>query len=398
MTLDDESVLTAYLDGALEPDERSALELALVLDPALAQRLRGLSAVRDLVAGLPRPVLPVDLTGAVSARIESEPTRWPRSRTAALALGSLGLAASLLLGLGVALRTYTHTVPPARRPPAAHPGGTVADGGARRVEPVTPRTTERQGSTPPAQPVVAAAKPDADRLARKREEAAAAEKVRALLESPRLRRVLIVTDIIGEGTPDGVEQIVQQTPRTDATYGRITVSQGIVVDPLHPGEATVFALVMNEEELKLFRKRLEQAFPESVEDAEADPVVCAQLGEIGHLEVLPGTPASSVVIPGTVSPRIALRSDRSLHEPAIDTQVAAGFGRPDLDVAAGVAPPPGPLASTRDAAPARDTTSDPGSGGPAPASKPPDVSSLINESLRRIHDPPEIVLVWVTPS
>ena len=57
MTLKDESLLTAYLDGALEPDERSLVESALLLDPELAERLRGLAAVHELVAGLPRPVL-----------------------------------------------------------------------------------------------------------------------------------------------------------------------------------------------------------------------------------------------------------------------------------------------------------------------------------------------------
>jgi hypothetical protein len=228
---------------------------------------------------------------------------------------------------------------------------------------------------------------DPVRLARKREDAAAAERVRALLESPRLRRVLIVTDIIGEGTLDRVEELVQKTPRTEAAYGRITVSQGIVIDPLHPNEATVFALVMNDQELNNFRKKLEQAFPKGVDDVEADPVVAAQLEEIGGLAVLPGTPASSVVIPSTVSPRIALRSDQSRQQPAMETQVAADFGRLDLAAAAGAGQThdPGARASSRAESP------------PA-ADRPPDVPTLIYESLQRIHDPPEIVLVWVTRS
>ena len=140
----------------------------------------------------------------------------------------------------------------------------------------------------------------------------------ALLDSPRLRRVFIVTDVIGGDTPDRVEDLVQKTPRTEARYGRITVSQGIVIDPLHPQKATVFALVLNEQELRNFQKKLEQSFPQRVEDAEADPIVVGQLAEVGHLAVLQGTPASEVFIPRDVLPRIAFRSDPTRQQPAGD--------------------------------------------------------------------------------
>jgi anti-sigma factor RsiW len=384
MMLNDESLLSAYLDGELAPDQRSALEAVLLSDAELAKQLRGLAEVRGLVAGLPRPRLPVDLSPAVSAGIAERSLfrgPWPRLLQrrfvfTAAGLGGLGVAASLILGL-------LFVRPAAPRPAAPRPAVdalTAAPAPARTVEAGPVLRTE-----PPAWRTAAAPVPVP--RARKREDAAAAEKVRALLESPRLRRVLIVTDIIGEGTLDRVEKLVQTTPRTDAGYGRITVSQGIVIDPLHPNEATVFALVMNDEELKHFQKKLEQSFPKRVEDGEADPVVVSQLGEVGSLAVLQGTPASSVVIPSTDSPRVALRSDRSLHQPAMETQVAAGFGRPDLATAAkagaGAAPPQEPVSSN-------------GADSPPAAGKLPDVHSVIDESLRRIHDPPEIVLVWVT--
>jgi anti-sigma factor RsiW len=386
MMLNDESLLSAYLDGELEPDQRSALEAVLLSDAALAKQLRGLAEVRGLVAGLPRPSLPVDLSAAVSAGIEARSLfrgPWPRLLQrrvvfTAAGLGGLAVAASLILALLL--------VRPAPRPAAPQPavgGFTAVPAPAQPDEAGVGRVSSTE---PPAWRTAPAAGPM--QLARKREDAAAAEKVRALLESPRLRRVLIVTDIIGEGTLNRVEDLVQKMPRTDAAYGRITVSQGIVIDPLHPNEATVFALVMNDEELKHFQKKLEQRFPERVEDGEADPVVVAQLGEVGGLAVLPGTPASSVVIPSTDSPRIALRSDRSIEQPAMRTHVAAEFGHPDLAAAAkaGAAPPQEPLSSNGADNP------------PAVGGKPPDVPSVLDESLRRIHDPPEIVLVWVTKS
>src|SRR4051812_31797905 len=65
----DESLLTAYLDGELDPDQRTSIASALVSDPELAEQLRKLSSVRDLIAGLGRPALTVDLSGAIADRV-----------------------------------------------------------------------------------------------------------------------------------------------------------------------------------------------------------------------------------------------------------------------------------------------------------------------------------------
>jgi len=234
-----------------------------------------------------------------------------------------------------------------------------------------------------------------------------------MLDNPRLRRIFIVTDVLGEGTgPDLVEDIVKKTPRTEATYGRITVSQGIVIDPRHPNEATVFALVMNEQEQRNFQKRLEEEFPRRVEDASADPEVVTQLADIGQMAVLPGSPASEVVIPDDVSPQVALRAvpappapqvDKDRISPEIDLaslseahdlkiserpQVAkekeGDAGEKADPRAAGDAPT---LARKEEPPPSAEPGEEKGAAGLAPeeSSKP-----------RRFRDPPAIVLVWVT--
>ena len=43
MTLDDDSILSAYLDGQLGPEQQQAVESALFADPQLAKELRGLA-------------------------------------------------------------------------------------------------------------------------------------------------------------------------------------------------------------------------------------------------------------------------------------------------------------------------------------------------------------------
>ncbi len=423
MTLKDESLLTAYLDGELEPDERSSIESALLDDPELARRLRQLAGVRELIAGLPRPVLLVDLAGEIGTRIGPGPVRlWPgrwgeRRDFAMLATGVLALAASVLMALGLALRYQPRLEQPAPAPalraveidgsPSSAPR--VDRAPAAETVPAVPRPGHR---TPEPAGLTSAGQ------ARKQREAAAGNELRALLDSPQLRRVFIVTDVIGGGTSDVVEELVQKTPRTRAAYGRIIVTQGIVIDPLHPQKATVFALVLNEQELRNFQKKLEQSFPQRVEDAEADAIVVGQLAEAGQLSVLPGTPASEVLIPREVSPRIAaLRSDTTRQQPLETTQLAPPFGRPDLDAAAGVGGEPEGAFRTQDpgvaspAAPrAPAALADAAASAPVPSpgaapgatasNRPADLPASVQEALRTINldEPPQIVLVWVTSS
>ena len=119
------------------------------------------------------------------------------------------------------------------------------------------------------------------------------EHIRKLLDSPNLHRVFIVTDVIGGDASERVDSLLQQTPRGEPRYGRITVSQGIVIDPKHPDQATVFALVMNEQELRQLREKLEETFPDDFEESIAEPGVVTQLADIGQVAVLSGTAAAA---------------------------------------------------------------------------------------------------------
>ncbi len=133
MTIDDESLLSAYMDGQLSPDRQQLVESAMIADPQLGEELRRLSLVRDLVAGLSHDAS-VDVSTAVLRRLRRKsrvrmswspmPFRAPSLPGAAWAGGMLGAAAVLLIGL---LLTFAHVVrPPAARGPAAPLGDTVA--------------------------------------------------------------------------------------------------------------------------------------------------------------------------------------------------------------------------------------------------------------------------------
>jgi hypothetical protein len=166
-----------------------------------------------------------------------------------------------------------------------------------------------------------------------------------------------VTDVIGEQARDQVAAVVEQATHRD--YFRITVSQGIVIDPRHPEQATVFALVIDESALGAFRNRLKDAFKDRLHEDEIDPSVVTQLADIGQVVALPPHPVGDVIIPP--SSKLAIRTrDAANHDSSNQALTAAvsehdqptteqersapGFdptrsGRPQHDVKAAAGPP-----------------------------------------------------------
>jgi hypothetical protein len=424
MTLHDPTLLSAYLDGELDPDERSSVESALARDPVLAEDLQRLAGVRDLVAGLPRPATPVDLARALTARIDETPARWfrwpslrsPRDFVPRINPGPLGIAASVLLALVLAQQAGKAL----RRPRAIpHPATPVLVANRDAVAPAPIETVPLAAPDPVAtlvdggavavvdpQPVDVSRTSTGDPAANASQRARDAERIRRMLDSPNLQRIFIVTDVLGGKDRDRVEELVEKTPRTEAAYGRITVTQGIVIDPLHPNQATVFALVMNDQELRHFERNLKKSFPDRVEETGADPAVVTQLADVGQVSVVPGTAASVVDIPADVSPRIALKSKPG-RQGVLDerSQVLTGFGLPDLaaSTAGGLHAPP-IVEPAKDEPPiAVAAVEPPATGvGPSDESRPPESAEKPREPVGPVAPAPRpyeraaIVLVWVT--
>jgi hypothetical protein len=326
MNLDDESLLTAYLDGELDAKQRLQVESALRMNPLLAEQLHQLAGVRDLIGGLARPALPVDLSRAFDAptRLQRRPSLMALRPLAALGLG-LSAAAALLLALSLGLRPV----------PRATPKAPVESSG-RRAAQVTlhspPANDRNPGSTDVEGPTAASVAPGPDQVpvvpssSTSRTELADAEdelppdrvrdqqRILSLLDSPNLHRVFIVTDVLGGNAGDRVSSLLQQTPRREPSFGRITIRQGIVIDPKHPNQAEVFALALSDDELPALQAKLNETFPNAVEETGVDPVVVTQLTEIGQVAVLPGSTTPDVVIPeatGLVARRDASKERRT---------------------------------------------------------------------------------------
>jgi hypothetical protein len=317
MTSDDDTFLSAYLDGELDADQQQRVDSALVASPELAERLRAISVVRDLVVGLHRDA-GVDVAPMVMSRIRRRRqsrfqfSAWgpgaPRARQAAAVAGILTFAAGILV---VVTLTATHRQPRARffAPGAgaaidnvitdAKPGPGTA--GGNELAPIVALQPSSSSADAGAVSTVALNKP---RSAVEHGAAAGGvdgqsaatdlELSRRLLDSPYRRRFFLSKSGGIGNAQQQVASVVEHTTRLG--FCKITVSQGIVIDPRHPEEATVFALLVNPNELDRLRDQLKVALPDLIEETTADPAIVTQLADIGRVQSLSPAPLADVLI------------------------------------------------------------------------------------------------------
>ncbi len=302
MILDDETLLSAYLDGELSAEDRHRVEMALLADPETADQLRQLAAVRDIVDSLSVPVLHADLSQSVMAQLRSQKRpvrilRLPLRRPLMRVLIDFGVAAAIMLSLSATLVTVLRRLPPRPDrlvvvPKQAGPKkiGTIAKipagpdspvTGLEEVAEATPSFVVANRPEKPSQPLI-------PRSAVEDPEEQDRQFVREMLENPHPNHLFVV-DTLGGQASERVGELIREMPRLDAKFGRVMIRKGLVFDPQHPSEATVYAFLADDKELTAFRDRLHDQFPDSHEEGKADPVLLTQLADIPQMAVLSGT-------------------------------------------------------------------------------------------------------------
>ena len=292
MNFPDESWLSAYADGELDPDARRTVEAALPADPALSERLHELTSVRGLVGGLARPTAPADVSSAVMARIETLPITTarriaggPRRR-----LGwGLGLAVAASIALMVALPRFLPT-----------PGPAARDGGRPAVVRVTPTPVApvavaptgtrpapvavRPAPAPTAVTVLPAARPNPSETERR--EAQERERFASLLARPVLRRVSLMLDSIGTRELQDMDKVLEQTHRLDPVRVKLHVVQGALTGDAGAKEALVYVVVMTDDERTEFESRVRRLLKtDPIAQGPVAPELVAELSEVGSLEI-----------------------------------------------------------------------------------------------------------------
>jgi anti-sigma factor RsiW len=318
MSIDENTILSAYLDRQLDLDQERLVESALATDAGLAEELRALTLVHEMVSGLPRDNS-VDVSSRVMERIlgrnnAPEGVRAPaaqikRHRRRLAVTGWLTAAAALLIATTLAMvhtnRVRGRGINGHRANQASVAGATL---GSTIVTPASVATTSGSPAQPasgnsnrsdhsssgPVKPVgdggiglaAAGGRPlDSD-----------LQDVRQLLDDPSLRRFFFVRNSRDGKVEQQVATVVEKTVHHG--YFKMTISQGLVIDPRHPDEATVFTLVVNPGELDDLRNQLQIALADQVEERPADPRVVTQLADVGPVELArPASPAA-VSIPG----------------------------------------------------------------------------------------------------
>ena len=120
------------------------------------------------------------------------------------------------------------------------------------------------------------------------------EHVRQFLDNPNARRSFVIKSGHGGTAEQQVERVVDQT----AHYGffKIIIPSGIEIDPRHPGEASVFTLLLKPAEIDRLRDQLKAALPDLVEESPLDPGVITQLADLGDMQAFPAAPLADVLI------------------------------------------------------------------------------------------------------
>jgi hypothetical protein len=325
MKLDDETLLTAYLDGELTENERLAVEEAVRTSPRLGVQLRELASVRGLVAGLSRPAIHFDLVDPVMSQIALRPTSWVASvLSKRFAIGSgLAAAAAFLVAVSVLFATRSHS----QWPHASHPEIARAEPQpepSRVPTPVPthpretdaqPRIVEQPPGAPQSAPILASA-PDHDEIEADRER----QQIIEHLGGP-CHRIVVAVDELQRGASE-VQALLRDTPRTAARYGRIAISNGHIVDPNEPGEAVVFVVMLDEHELAFLEQRLQEKLHLGLTAADFPAAATVtMLSDISQIDSLSGTPVARLV----PAPRDFVERETALRA---DDQPALGNPRP----------------------------------------------------------------------
>jgi hypothetical protein len=319
MNNDDESFLSAYIDGELNADQQQRLESALVQNPQLAEKLRGLTLVRDLVAGLPHD-RSVDITARVMNQIHSRERGflralegWRRGSRRILPLAGLAAsAASLMVAASLAIVVQTSRFDRGGEPAAALPhGGVVAQSNPSRSAALSVVQVKPDAPASPASAAnfeVAfiagnglAAASNVAPVASERGDliepgpGGDAEHARQLLDDPSLKRLFSVRNGPRNDSEQVVATIIEHTTR--AEFFKMKVASGIAIGAQHPEEATVIAFIVNSNQLERFSDQLKDALPGLVEQRTLDPAVATQLADIDIVQSFPPASLAEVEIP-----------------------------------------------------------------------------------------------------
>ena len=110
-----------------------------------------------------------------------------------------------------------------------------------------------------------------------------ARKVHRMLDDPSLQKVLVVTDVLSGDTDRRVGAILESSTAQACGVRSDHHRPGNRCRSRTSGQATVYAVVMDDRELGELRVKLADAFPANVQEGTTRPDVVTRLAEIGQV-------------------------------------------------------------------------------------------------------------------
>jgi len=219
----DSSLLSGYLDGELDAEERAEVEQVLEADPSRRAELEALCRLQQSLQGLPTPQPTVDPVAAVRQRIAASPgVPLPTSGSWWLHVLPFALAASLLLAVGWLMYAGESNPTPVASDSSGSPAGRAMEDSA--VEKLSESPAEPEIPGLPAAPrrlSDAPSDPPADALSRRDPAAAAGGRETAPAEAaagPRPQRPPAIRSMRTERAASN--RSPANSPAADAGFAR----------------------------------------------------------------------------------------------------------------------------------------------------------------------------------
>ncbi|CAN5630243.1 hypothetical protein BH23PLA1_BH23PLA1_33360 [soil metagenome] len=305
MRLEDETLLSAYLDDELAPSDRRRVEAALHSDLKLLQKLMELANLRDLLAGLDRPGPAPDIVDQVLDRLSRR--RQARREARRLAFRS-GLVAAAAMLAALTLAPWSPwarhqndrglervAVPPLPGPEPGQAGTEETAIPGRAIVSADGDRQNPQGDEAPRQATDEAPRPtiEPDFFRREQQLGEQRDYFRNLLDRPGVLR--IVLEIPPGEHPEEViaelDHVLASLVRKHPKFGRLQLGPEPLVDPDRPGEALIYSFLANTPERNAVVDRLETLFQGrlGLKPDRPEPEVAMMLADAGSLDVRLGT-------------------------------------------------------------------------------------------------------------
>ena len=271
MNLDDNSLLSAYLDGVLSASEQAQVEAALVSSQELRSQLESLAETQRIVRGLSQPPAPQDSSTLVAAHASewlktNRHQTWgfiPKEWQPWVVLGPLSAAAAVLLGFWI-----SWTYDPAHNQQAGGPVGPVV----ARSEPV---------ATPALATVVRRTEPiDALALAEvptkaiqtltlqpvppgivgvgvlKHRPSMADDRFSEFTKSPMIAGLTISAPALDADLLERIDGVIHRSPRVARVHALFSSLPPGLMEPDERGTCLVYALTLEKIEYERLRQNL----------------------------------------------------------------------------------------------------------------------------------------------